>query len=89
MTSLGPFGAYPLPEEIRKAYGVESAQELADQIGVTKSPNLTMIGAGRKAFDALQKGDSSLARALLIDKLGVTPAKADEALAKLPKQSSW
>ncbi len=44
---IGLLGGYRLPDAIRTAYGVDTAQQLADQ-------------------------------------LGVTPQKADEALAKLP-----
>ncbi|MCU1420723.1 MAG: hypothetical protein JWN36_374 [Microbacteriaceae bacterium] len=82
---LGPLGSYRLPAAIRSAYGVETAQDLADQLGVTKRPSLTMSGEAEDAYEALKRGDRSPARTLLVEKLGVSEAKADEALAKLPK----
>lgn len=81
---LGPIGNYPLPATIKEAYGVESAQQLADQLGVTKPPSLMLAGQANAAYAALKQGDTAPARLLLIDKLGVSPQKADEALAKLP-----
>jgi hypothetical protein len=81
---IGLFGAYRLPDAIKTAYGVDTAQQLADQLGVTKKPSLTLAGEADGAYRALKNGDSGPARALLIEKLGVTPAKADDALAKLP-----
>ncbi len=81
---LGTFGNYRLPTPIRDAYGVDTAQELADQLGVTKRPSLALSSEAESAYAALQRGDRGPARALLVDRLGVTEASADEALAKLP-----
>jgi hypothetical protein len=81
---LGPLGAYRLPAAIRNAYGTDTAQQLADQLGVTKRPSLALSGEAEDAYSALKQGDRGPARALLVDRLGVTEAKADEALAKLP-----
>ena len=83
--NLGPLGSYRLPAAIRNAYGVETAQDLADQLGVTKRPSLTMSGEAEDAYSALKRGDRAPARALLVDQLGVSEANADAALAKLPK----
>jgi hypothetical protein len=84
LMDIGPLGSYRLPAAISDAYGVESAQQLADQLGVTKRPSLMLAGAANAAYGALKRGDTAPARSLLIDKLGVSPQKADEALAKLP-----
>ena len=81
---IGLLGRYRLPDAIRTAYGVDTAQQLADQLGVTKRPSLALAGKADGAYRALQKGDQAPARALLIDQLGITPQEADEALAKLP-----
>jgi hypothetical protein len=81
---IGLLGNYQLPDSIKRAYGVDTAQQLADQLGVTKKPSLTLAGEADAAYKALKSGDQAPARTLLVDKLGVTPAKADEALAKLP-----
>lgn len=84
MVALGLIAAFPLPPEIRAAYGVETAQQLADQIGVTKRPTIWMRGEATKAYEALKKGDQAPAMTLLTKGLGVTEQNAREALAKLP-----
>ena len=82
---LGPLGGYRLPPAIRDAYGTATAQELADQLGVTKQPTPDLAGEADAAYQSLRKGNHAPARSLLINKLGVSESKADEALAKLPK----
>lgn len=81
---LGTFGNYRLPAPIRDAYGVATAQELADQLGVTKQPSLALSTEAEDAYKALKRGDREPARTLLVDRLGVSASKADEALDKLP-----
>lgn len=81
---LGPLGTYRLPANIREAYGVDTAQELADQLGVTKAPNPELAGRADAAYQALRHGDSAPARALLVDDLGVSEHRADDAIARLP-----
>ncbi|MDO9352250.1 MAG: hypothetical protein Q7T55_01055 [Solirubrobacteraceae bacterium] len=81
---LGPLGGYRLPVALKNAYGVGTAQELADQLGVTKRPTAALAGTADAAYQALRRGDTGPARRLLVDDLGVTEAKADEALAALP-----
>jgi hypothetical protein len=82
---IGILGNYHLPAAIRNAYGVETAQQLADQLGVTKKPSLALGGTADAAYRALQRGDQGPAKALLVDDLGISQQKADEALARLPK----
>jgi hypothetical protein len=82
---LGPLGGYQLPTAIKNAYGVDTAQQLADQLGVTKRPTAALSGDADKAYNALKAGDQGPARRLLVDELGVSEQKADEALAKLPR----
>ncbi|WP_440708968.1 hypothetical protein [Herbiconiux sp. YIM B11900] len=82
---LGPLGNYPLPASITNAYGAATAQELADQLGVTKQPTAALAGDADAAYQALKRGDTAPARALLVDELGVSEANADAALAKLPR----
>lgn len=81
---LGTLGNYPLPTTIQAAFGVATAQELADQLGVTKRPTADLAGEADEAYRALKNGDQGPARALLVDQLGVSEANADAALAKLP-----
>lgn len=82
--NLGPFTDYRLPSAIRSAYGVDTAGQLADQLGVSKQPTLALSGKADAAYAALKTGDQQPARALLVDDLGVSPERADAALAKLP-----
>jgi hypothetical protein len=82
---LGNLGNYPLPGILRTAYGVDTAQELADQLRVTKQPTSALAGNADAAYQALRAGETAPARTLLVDDLGVSPAKADEAIARLPK----
>jgi hypothetical protein len=81
---LGALGTYRLPAAIRTAYGVDTAQQLADQLGVTKRPTAALAGEADAAYQSLKRGDQAPARTLLIDKLGVSESAADDALAKLP-----
>ncbi|MCS5715493.1 hypothetical protein NVV95_13160 [Herbiconiux sp. CPCC 205716] len=81
---LGPLGGYRLPSALQTAYGVTTAQELADQLGVTKAPTAELGGEADAAYQSLRQGDPGPARSLLVDKLGVSEQNADEALAKLP-----
>lgn len=82
---LGNLSNYPLPPAIRSAYGVATAQELADQLGVTKKPTAALANDADAAYRALRQGDKAPARKLLVDELGVSETTADAALAKLPK----
>ncbi|MEF2978489.1 hypothetical protein [Subtercola sp. YIM 133946] len=81
---LGHLGSYRLPSALTAAYGVTTAQELADQLGVTKRPDPSLGSAADAAYEALKRGDQGPARSLLIDSLGVSESAADAALAKLP-----
>jgi hypothetical protein len=84
MVSLGLLAMFPLPQQIKDAYGVQTSQQLADQIGVTKQPSLSMRGEATTAYEALQRGDQGPAMRLLTETLGVPEQNAKEALAKLP-----
>lgn len=84
MVSLGLLAAVSLPPQIKAAYGVDTAQQLADQIGVTKRPTLWMRAEAVQAYEALKDGDQDPAMALLTERLGVPEQNAREALAKLP-----
>jgi hypothetical protein len=82
---LGPLGSYRLPTPLKDAYGTSTAQELADQLGVSKRPTAELGSTADAAYQALRRGDKGPARALLVDELGVDETKADQALAKLPQ----
>ncbi|WP_378144255.1 hypothetical protein ACFJGV_12420 [Cnuibacter sp. UC19_7] len=83
---LGTWGSYRLPEQLRAAYGVDTAQALADQLGAKDTP-LTpeLIAEAEAAFRAYRSGDTATGRRFLVDRLGVDGQRADDALAKLPR----
>jgi hypothetical protein len=81
---LGSLGSYRLPAALRDAYGVDTAQQLADHLGVTKQPTPDLAGEADAAYRALKAGDPLPARRLLVERLGVSEANADEAIERLP-----
>ncbi|MEA9983826.1 hypothetical protein [Subtercola sp. RTI3] len=83
--NLGYLSSYRLPRAITTVYGVDTAQEPADQLGVTKEPTEALGEKADSAYQALKSGDHAPARALLIDDLGVSEGSADTALARLPR----
>lgn len=83
--NLGVYADYPLPAAVRDAYGVTTAQELADRLGVTKEPTADLAPLADEAYRSLRRGDLAPARALLVERLGVSEANADAALKRLPR----
>ncbi|AXH34399.1 hypothetical protein DVJ78_02265 [Humibacter sp. BT305] len=82
---LGTWGSYRLPEQLRSAYGVDTAQALADQLGAKDVPiTPELIAEAEAAFRAYRSGDTATGRRFLVETLGVDEHRADEALAKLP-----
>lgn len=82
---LGTWGSYRLPEQLRTAYGVDTAQALADQLGAKDTPlTPALIAEAEAAYRALRSGDTATGRRFLVERLGVNERRADEALAKLP-----
>jgi hypothetical protein len=82
---IGPLGGYRLPPAVRDAFGTATAQELADKLGVTKKPTPELAGEADAAYQSLRAGDAAPARALLVDRLGVSESSADSAIAALPR----
>ena len=83
--NLGPLGSYPLPQSIREAYGVTTAQQLADQLGVDVTPTPDLIAAAQTAYADYRGGDVEAARVFLRSRLGMDDAAIDDALSKLPR----
>ncbi|MDF2443124.1 MAG: uncharacterized protein JWR01_1327 [Subtercola sp.] len=82
---LGPYTNYPLPAAIRTAFGADTAGELADRLGVTQRPGPEVGPEADAAYQSLRRGDQAPARALLVERLGLSGSAADDALARLPK----
>jgi len=81
--NLGPYSSYPLPTPIRSAFGVSTAQELADQLGVTGELTPALAHEAESAYNAHRAGDPDAAFTFLTTKLGVSDEAARAALTKL------
>ncbi|WP_188511883.1 hypothetical protein [Conyzicola nivalis] len=81
--NLGKYSSYPLPAGVRRSFGVETAGQLADQLGVKGEITDELAREADAAYSAYTRGDTAAAREFLTTKLGVDGAVADDALAKL------
>ena len=79
---LGSYAAYPLPPAVRTAFGVHTAQELADDLGASGALTPDAVHEAERAFRALRTGDSSLARGFLVGRAGLSGEDADAAIAR-------
>jgi hypothetical protein len=84
---LGHYASYRLPSNLQQAFGVETAQQLADQLGVKGELSAETAREGEVAYTAYRRGDVAAARSFLTGTLGMTDAAADDALAKLDSAS--
>lgn len=62
---LGPYASYQLPASISAAFGVETAQELADQIGLEGTLTPEIGQEAERAYNGYRSGDISGATAFL------------------------
>lgn len=81
--NLGQYSSYPLPASLKTAFGANTAQELADQLGLEGELSPQLATKADAAYNSYRSGDAAPARALLIE-LGMSDAAAGDALAKLP-----
>lgn len=81
---LGELGAQSLPATVAKAFGASTVQELADRLGVSIPPGPGFSDEADAAWRSLKDGDVAPARRVLIERLGVSEERADDALAKAP-----
>lgn len=81
---LGELGAQGLPAAVAEAYGATTVQGLADSLGVSTPPGPEFSAEADAAWRALKAGDVTPARRVLVERLGVSEERADEALAKAP-----
>ncbi|WP_411698340.1 hypothetical protein [Conyzicola sp.] len=81
--NLGKYGSYPLPAGVRRSFGVDTAGQLADQLGVKGEITDDLARDAETAYAAYNRGDLQAVREFLTTKLGVDDAVADDAVAKL------
>jgi hypothetical protein len=58
---LGPYASYRLPTNLQQAFGVETVQQLADQLGVTGELSPETSREGEVAYNAYRSGDTAAA----------------------------
>jgi len=80
---VGAYATYPLPESIRSAFGVQTAQELADQLRAQGTMTPELAHEAEAAYIAYRQGDPDVARSFLRDRIALSDATIDDALAKL------
>jgi hypothetical protein len=80
---LGSYAAYPLPPIVRTAFGVQTAQELADSLGATGTLTPDAVHDAERAYEAYRAGDIGVARGFLVTRAGLSEEAADAALARL------
>ncbi|PRY68037.1 hypothetical protein B0I08_105201 [Glaciihabitans tibetensis] len=81
---LGPYSSYRLPPTIRAAFGVETAQELADQLGLTGTLTAQVAREAERAYNGYRAGDPSAVSAFLKAHTGMDDQAVATTLSKLP-----
>jgi hypothetical protein len=82
---LGPYSSYRLPQAVQASFGVNTAQELADQIGLTGTLNSGVAQEAERAYNAYRAGDQQPAIAFLTSHSNLDEAAIAEVLGKLPQ----
>lgn len=80
---LGSYASYPLPPRVRTAFGVQTAQELADALGAHGTLTPDAVHDAERAYESWSHGDATLARGFLIARAGLSETAADAAIARL------
>ena len=80
---LGNYASYPLPERIKRAFGADTAGQLADKLGAKGTLTPELARDAESAYNSYSRGDEQAARDFLKTKLGLDEAVVDDVLAKL------
>ena len=80
---LGTYGSYPMPANIRRAFGADTAQQLADQLGITATADPELARDADAAWGEYKKGNLDAVTAFMTGRLGMTPERTEDTLAKL------
>jgi hypothetical protein len=81
---LGPYASYRLPATVQTAFGAQTAQELADQLGLTGTLTAEVGREAERAYNGYRSGDTSAATAFLKNHSTMDDATIAEVLSKLP-----
>jgi hypothetical protein len=80
---LGTYASYRLPASIRDAFGVETAQQLADQIGLEGTLTPEVGQEAERAYNGYQSGDPAGAVAFLKNHTAMDDQAIQRVLSKL------
>jgi hypothetical protein len=80
---LGNYSSYPLPERIKRAFGADTAGELADKLGSKGTLTPELARDAEQAYNAYSRGDDQAARDFLKTRLGLDDSVVDDVIAKL------
>jgi hypothetical protein len=82
---LGSLASYPMPANIRSAFGADTAQQLADKLGIDAKMTPELGRNADAAYNEYKKGNLDAVRAFMKGDLGMSDASIEDALARLPK----
>ena len=80
---LGNYASYPLPARLTRAFGTDTAGQLADKLGAKGTLTPELARDAESAYNAYSKGDEAPAREFLKTRLGLDDAVVDDVIAKL------
>lgn len=83
--NLGSLASYPMPANIRSAFGADTAQQLADTLGIDVKPTPELARQADAAYNEYKKGNLDAVRTFMKSQLGMSETNIESALAKLPK----
>jgi hypothetical protein len=81
---LGPYASYRLPATVQTAFGAQTAQDLADQLGLTGKLTAEVGREAERAYNGYRTGDTSAAAAFLKNHTTMDEATIAEVLSTLP-----
>jgi hypothetical protein len=82
--NLGPYAGYVLPQDIQRAFDVVTAQQLADQLGVSGQVTPDLAREAESAYNTYRAGDSTAVLAFLKHRLRASDDVISRALSRLP-----
>lgn len=83
--NLGTYSSYRLPADLRESFGVDTAQQLVDSLGVEGELTPELARDAESAYVALRGGDETPARSLL-GGIGVSDESVDTLLARFARR---
>jgi hypothetical protein len=85
---LGTYAPYPMPANIRQAFGADTAQQLADQLGITATAGPELAREADTVWGEYKRGNLEAVTTFMTERLGMTQERAEDTLAKLRKAQS-